>query len=296
MSEMAKIAWIGLGNMGQPMSKRLVEAGYPVTVYNRTKEKADEVVKAGAKFADNPKEAADGADVIFTMIADSATLEAVTLGANGLVNALKPGAIVIDMSTVSPDSSLKVNEAVEAKGCKFLRAPVTGSTMLAAAGTIGILCSGDKASFDKVLPIFDVLGKNKFYLGAGEEARYMKLSLNMMIGTSMQMLAESLVFGKRAGLDWAQMLEVIAGSAVGSPLVQYKTKPLANRSFAPAFTIKLMEKDFDLALDIARKMDVALPVTGMTRQFLASARATGKGEQDFSSLVVVAEELAGIKE
>lgn len=296
MSEMAKIAWIGLGNMGQPMSKRLVEAGHPVTVYNRTKEKADEVVKAGAKFADTPKGAADGADVVFTMIADSATLEAVTLGANGLVNALKPGAIVIDMSTVSPDSSLKVNEAIEAKGCKFLRAPVTGSTMLAAAGTIGILCSGDKASFDKVLPIFDVLGKNKFYLGAGEEARYMKLSLNMMIGTSMQMLAESLVFGKRAGLDWGQMLEVIAGSAVGSPLVQYKTKPLANRSFAPAFTIKLMEKDFDLALDIARKMDVALPVTGMTRQFLASARATGKGEQDFSSLVVVAEELAGIKE
>lgn len=296
MGEMAKIGWIGLGNMGQPMSKRLVEAGYQVTVYNRTKEKAGGVLAAGAKFADTPEAAARGADFVFTMIADSTVLEEVSIGANGLVGGLSPGSVVIDMSTVAPEASLKVNEAVEAKGCKFLRAPVTGSTVLAAAGTIGILCSGDKASYDRVLDVFKVLGKNQFYLGPSEESRYMKLALNMMIGTSMQMLAESLVFGKRAGLDWAQMLEVIAGSAVASPLVQYKAKPVTERSFAPAFTIKLMEKDFDLALGIAKNMDVVLPVTAMTRQFLASARSNGKGGLDFSALVLVAEEISGIKE
>lgn len=296
MAELAKIGWIGLGNMGQPMSKRLVEAGYQVVVYNRTKDKAAGVVQVGAKLADTPSEAAGAAEVIFTMIADSATLELVCLGPNGIVEGLKPGSIVIDMSTVDPDASLKVNEAVEAKGGKFLRAPVTGSTMLAQAGMIGILCSGDRQAYDQVLEIFKVLGKNQFYLGDGEEARYMKLALNMMIGTSMQMLAESLVFGERAGLDWAQMIEVIAGSVVGSPLVQYKSKPLTERSFAPAFTVKLMEKDFDLALNIAQGLDVALPVTALTRQFLASARANGKGGLDFSSLVLVAEVMAGIKE
>lgn len=296
MGEKARIGWIGLGNMGQPMSKRLVEAGYPVTVYNRTKEKAAEVVSAGAKLAESPAAVARASDFVFTMVADSAALEEVSLGPDGLVEGLNPGSVVIDMSTVSPESSLKVNAAVEGKGGKFLRAPVTGSTVLARAGTLGILCSGDRAAYERTLEIFQVLGKNQFYLGAGEESRYMKLALNMMIGTSMQMMAESLVFGKRAGLDWAQMIQVIAGSAVGSPLVQYKAKPVTERNFTPAFTVKLMEKDFDLALNIAKNMDVSLPVTALTRQFLASARSTGKGDLDFAALILVAEEMAGMKE
>ncbi|MEW6425845.1 MAG: NAD(P)-dependent oxidoreductase [Bacillota bacterium] len=296
MGEKARIGWIGLGNMGQPMSKRLVEAGYPVTVYNRTREKAAEVVSAGAKMAESPAAVARASDFVFTMVADSAALEAVSLGPDGLVEGLNPGSVVIDMSTVSPESSLKVNAAVEGKGGKLLRAPVTGSTVLAKAGTLGILCSGDRAAYERTLEIFQVLGKNQFYLGAGEESRYMKLALNMMIGISMQMMAESLVFGKRAGLDWAQMIQVIAGSAVGSPLVQYKAKPVTERNFTPAFTVKLMEKDFDLALNIAKNMDVSLPVTALTRQFLASARSTGKGDLDFAALILVAEEMAGIKE
>ncbi|MEL7564366.1 MAG: NAD(P)-dependent oxidoreductase [Dehalobacterium sp.] len=293
---MAKIGWIGLGNMGVPMSKRLVEAGHEVKVYNRTKEKADEVVALGAEYTATPKEAAEDSDYVFSMIAGDEALHEVWLEENGITAGMNEGTVGIDMSTVSPEASSKVNAAVEAKQGKFLRAPVTGSTVLAAAGTLGILASGDASAYGKTLDIFKTLGKNQFYLGANEEARYMKLCLNMMIGTSMQMLAESLVFGKRAGLDWAQMLEVIAGSAVGSPLVNYKAKPVGARSFSPAFTAKLMEKDFDLALNIARNMDVALPVTAMTRQFLASARATGKGNLDFSSLILVAEELAGIKE
>lgn len=296
MGEMARIGWIGLGNMGQPMSKRLVEAGYQVTVYNRTKEKAAEVVSAGAKMAESPAAVARASNFVFTMVADSAALEAVSLGPDGLVAGLAPGSVVIDMSTVSPESSLKVNEAIEGKGSKFLRAPVTGSTVLAKAGTLGILCSGDRAAYERVLDVFKVLGKNQFYLGSGEESRYMKLALNIMIGTTMQMMAEALIFGKRAGLDWAQMIEVMAGSAVGSPLVQYKAKPLTERNFAPAFTVKLMEKDFDLALNIAKNMEVVLPVTAITRQFLASARSIGKGDLDFAALVLVAEHMAGMAE
>ncbi|MBE3580518.1 MAG: NAD(P)-dependent oxidoreductase [Thermoanaerobacteraceae bacterium] len=289
-----RVGWIGLGNMGKPMSSRLLEAGYPLTVYNRTAEKAKELVSKGAKLASSPKEVAEASEFVFITIADSKALIDVCLGKDGVVEGLKPGSIVIDHSTVSPEASLQVNEAVEAKGCKLLRAPVTGSTVLAAAGTLGILCSGDREAYEKTLELFKILGKNQFYLGGGEESRYMKLALNIMVGTTCQMLAEALVFGERAGLNWGQMLEVIAGSAVGSPLVNYKAKPLANRDYTPAFTTRLMEKDFDLALEIARSMDVSLPITALTRQFLAAARATGKGELDFSSLVLLAEEMAGI--
>lgn len=295
MGQELKIGWIGLGNMGQPMSTRLVEAGYQVAVYNRNRDKAEGVVKAGAKLVNSPKEAATGADVVFTMIADNAALEAVTFGDNGAIAGLKPGAILVDMSTVEPVGSLKVNAAVEAKGCKFLRAPVTGSTVLAKAGTIGVLASGDKVAYEKVLELFKILGKAQFYLGGGEEARYMKIALNMMIGTSMQMFAESLVLGTKAGLDRAQMIEVICGSVVGSPFIQYKAKPLAEGNYAPAFSVKLMEKDFDLALSMAKTDSVPLPVTSIVRQCLAALHATGRSNLDFSAVTLLEEELSGIK-
>ncbi len=294
MGQQLKIGWIGLGNMGQPMSTRLLEAGYSVTVYNRNKDKAAAVVQAGAKLVSSPKEAAVGADVVFTMIADNAALEAVTMGENGAIAGLQPGAILVDMSTVEPIGSSKVNAAVEAKGCKFLRAPVTGSTVLAKAGTIGILCSGDSAAYEKTLELFKILGKAQFYLGSGEEARYMKIALNMMIGTSMQMFAESLVLGVKAGLDRKQMIDVICGSVVGSPFINYKAKPLAEGNYAPAFSTRLMEKDFDLALGMAKTQGVPLPVTAIVRQSLCAAHNTGKADMDFSSVTLLLEELAGM--
>jgi 3-hydroxyisobutyrate dehydrogenase-like beta-hydroxyacid dehydrogenase len=295
MGQELKIGWIGLGNMGQPMSTRLLEAGYQVTVYNRNAAKAAEVVKAGAKLVNSPKEAASGADVVFTMIADNAALEAVTMGENGAIAGLKSGAILVDMSTVEPIGSSKVNAAVEAKGCKFLRAPVTGSTVLAKAGTIGILASGDKVAYEKALELFKILGKAQFYLGGGEEARYMKIALNMMIGTSMQMFAESLVLGTKAGLNRQQMIEVICGSVVGSPFINYKAKPLAEGNYAPAFSTRLMEKDFDLALNMAKNDGVPLPVTAIVRQMLAASHNTGKADMDFSAVTLLLEELAGMK-
>lgn len=291
---MAKIGWIGLGNMGVPMSQNLIKAGHEVTVWNRTKAKADDVLAAGAKWADTPKEIAEKCDFIFTMVSDGPTLQSVTLSENGVVAGLSPQKIVIDMSTVSPAESAKVNDAIEAKDCKFLRAPVTGSTVLAVNATLGILASGDKAAYDKTLPLFEAMGKNQFYLGGDEEARVMKLSLNTMIGTSMQMMAEAVVLAEKAGLDVAQVCEVIAGSAVGSPLVGYKTAVITKGEYAPAFSVKLMMKDFDLAFDAAKQYGVAMPVTAVTRQALASAAATGRAEKDFSVLTQVLEGQCGV--
>jgi 3-hydroxyisobutyrate dehydrogenase-like beta-hydroxyacid dehydrogenase len=294
MSEKHKIAWIGVGRMGQPMAMRLINAGYPVTVYNRDGTKTAEAVKAGARAAKSPREAADGADFAFTMISDSGALEAVSLGDAGAVVGLKPGAVLIDMSTVDPQSSSKVNAAVEGRGCRYLRAPVTGSTGLAQTGGLGILCSGDRAAYDRTMEVFRCLGNSFFYLGCGEEARYMKIAINMMIGTTIQMWAESLTFGEKAGLEWAQMIDVLANSVAGSRLIGYKSKPVTERNFTPAFTVKLMEKDFDLALAMAKANGLPLPVTSLVRQFYASAEATGKGELDFSALILLAEEMAGL--
>jgi 3-hydroxyisobutyrate dehydrogenase len=292
---MAKIGWVGLGNMGNPMSTNLLKAGNEVTVWNRTKAKGDSVVAAGGKWADSPADVAKAGDFIFTMVSDGPTLKAVTIGDKGIVSALTAGKIVIDMSTVSVAESAEVNAAVEAKGCKFLRAPVTGSTMLAQNAGLGILASGDKAAYDKTLPLFEKLGKNQFYLGGKEEARVMKLSLNLMIGCEMQLEAEAVVLAEKAGLNVAQVCEIIAGSAAGSPLTGYKAKIISSGDYAPAFTVKLMMKDFALATDVAKQYGVPLPVTALTNQFFQAAASTGRAEKDFSVLTQLLEEQAGIK-
>ncbi|MCL2111963.1 MAG: NAD(P)-dependent oxidoreductase [Clostridiales bacterium] len=291
---MSKIGWIGLGNMGIPMSVNLVKAGKDVVVWNRTKSKADEVVAAGAAWADSPKAVAEACDFVFTMVADGPALHDAVLGADGAAAGLSPGKIVIDMSTISVAESAKVNEAVEAAGCKFLRAPVTGSTALAAAGTVGVLASGDKAAYEKTLPLFEIVGGNQFYLGGGDEARVMKLSLNLMIATTMQMQAEAVVMAEKAGLDVAQVCDIIAGSAVGSPLTGYKSKVIAEGVYAPAFPIRLMIKDLKLALGVGEAYGVKMESTELTKNRMELAQSKGYGDNDFSVLVKLLEEDSGV--
>jgi len=291
-----KVGFVGLGTMGQPMAGRILGAGFPLTVWNRTKGKTDELVKKGAKAAGSAKEVAAQSDVIVSMIADGPALEAITFGDSGVQAGIKSGSVFIDMSTVDPESSMRVVKAVEAKGAKMLRAPVSGSTVLASSGTLTILASGDKAAFDRCLPIFQTMGQKVFHVGTGDQARYLKLVLNMMVGTTCQMLAEALTFGKKAGLEWKQMLEIISASVVGSPLVNYKAGPIGDRNFKPAFTAALMAKDFDLALKAGAELGVAMPTIGLVRQFLNMMKGTGRGDLDFSGLILLMEEVAGIKD
>lgn len=182
MADKQKIAWIGLGKMGVPMSTNLVKKGYGVTVYNRTKDKAKALAEQGAKVAGSPKEAAAGADVMISMISDDPALEAVSYGPNGAFEGAKSGAVFIDMSTVSPVASARVDEKAKAKGIKYLRAPVSGSTALATAGTLTIFASGPKDAYDKCVDILGSMGQKVFHVGSGEEARYLKLVMNMMVG------------------------------------------------------------------------------------------------------------------
>lgn len=290
----ATLGWAGLGNMGQPMSRRLLESGYQMVVYNRSAEKTGTAAGLGARVASSPAELGSLVDITFTMVADSAALESIAMGSGSILEGANPGSILIDMSTVSPAASARVAEAAGEKNIRYLRAPVSGSTPAAAAGTLGIMVSGDRSALQEVSEILKVLGQKIFYLGESEEARYMKLAVNIMLGITGQMLGEALAFGKKAGLDWHKMLEVIGNSAVASPVISYKAGTLSKRDFSPMFALKLLDKDFDLALSAGKELCVPLPVTSLVKQLLTSAKATGKSELDFTALVLQAEELSGI--
>jgi len=295
MADKQKVGWIGLGKMGIPMSTNLVKAGHSVTVYNRTKAKTKELADQGASVADTPKAAAKGQDVIISMISDDPVLEAISFGPDGAFEGAKSGAVFIDMSTVSPGSSACVAEAANKKGIKYLRAPVSGSTVLAAAGNLTIFASGPKDAYDQVVNLFEIMGQKSFHVGTGEEARYLKLVLNMMVGLTSAMVAEALTFGEAGGMDWGQMIDIVNASVVASPLVGYKGQILKDRNYAPAFTAAQMAKDFDIALDTGRANKVPLLLTSIVRQFYGTMMATGKGDQDFFGLTPLMEEMAGIK-
>ena len=295
MGDKAKIAWIGLGKMGQPMAGNLVQKGYSLTVYDVVKDRGTELSAMGAAVAASPEEAARQADVIISMIPDDRVLEAISFGAGGAFGGARTGAVFIDMSTVSPGVSARTAQAAEQKHIAYLRAPVSGSTALAATGSLTIFVSGPKEAYETCLSIFHCIGQKVFHVGTGEEARYLKLVLNMMVGLTSAMMAEALTFGEAGGMNWEQMIDIINASVVASPLVAYKSEPLKTRNYAPTFSVKQMAKDFDLMLGAGRSSNVPTPVTALVRQFYGTLIANGKGEEDFFALVKLVEGMAGIK-
>lgn len=292
---MQTIGWIGLGKMGVPMAHNLIKAGAPLSVYNRTPKRTRDLEAAGATVADSLQALAGSVEVVISMVSDDAALDAVSMGTDGAFQAMAPGSIFIDMSTVSPAISAKVANAAKTKGIRYLRAPVSGSVALAAAAMLTILASGPREAYDECLPIFDAMSAKQYHVGSAEEARVLKLSLNMMVGITAAMMGEALAFGEGGGMDWDQMLEIISNSAVASPLVGYKVAPLKARDFTPAFSASQMAKDFDLALDAARDTGVPMPVTTLVREFWEEMEASGKGELDFFAYVTLLEEMAGIR-
>ena len=295
MSEKQRIGWIGLGKMGTPMSGNLLKAGFPLSVYDIIEERVRILAEQGARSADSLKALAADAEVVISMIPDDRALEAVSIAPDGAFQGARAGAIYIDMSTVSPSASARLADAAKAKGIRYLRAPVSGSTALAAAGTLTIFASGPKDAYDQCREIFLALGQKSYHVGTGEQARYLKLVLNIMVGLTAAVAAEALSFGEKGGMDWDQMIEIVTNSVVASPLIGYKAKALKERNFVPAFTAAQMAKDLDIAMDTGRSMDQPLPLVSMVRQFLGAMKAQGKGELDFFGLLTLWEEMGNIK-
>lgn len=288
-----KIGFVGLGLMGSRMALNLVRAGYPVTVYNRTPEKTKPLAEAGATVAGSLAEAARNSEIVITMVSDSAALQAVVLGADGLLNSLQPDAVLIDMSTVDPKVSRELAEAVRARGAHMLDAPVSGSTLLAEQGTLSIMVGGEESVHERVREVLLKIGSRTTHVGPNGTAASLKLAVNIVIGVTMQVLAESIVLAERAGVAREIAVEVLSNSAVASPFLKYKAPQLLQPLGPAAFTVSMMQKDFTMALQMAREAGVPIPATAVANEVVTMARGLGLGDYDMAAVTNVIRQLSG---
>ena len=291
-----KIGWIGVGNMGLPMSGHLLEAGHEVTAFDVDQGRLAQVAARGAAMARSVAEAASDAEVVFSSIPDDDALRTVALGATGVIEASADSTIYVDMSTVSPAISEEVAEVAAGRGVSYLRAPVSGSVTLAESGTLTVIVSGPEITFRHCRPLFERLGSKVFHVGAGEQARYLKLAINNMVHATAVAMAETLAVGRRGGLDWAQMLEVIASSAVASPLVQYKSEPIRNRDFSPMSFVSTSIKDQELFNAAAAEAGVGLDIAPTLAEVFREMMDSEDRDKDFFATVLRAERRSGLAE
>lgn len=286
-----RIAWIGAGKMGLPVCHRLKAHGHDVRVLARRPAQAEALRAAGFAVASDVPTLIREVDVVFTCVSDDAALADVVLN-EGFSAAFPAAATLIDMSTVSPAISAAVSAHL-GPAARYLRAPVSGSTVMAEAGTLTALVSGARAAFDSMADIFAAFTKAAFYLGAAEQARYLKLAINSMVAATSVLLGEALALGRKGGLDDATMLDVITQSAVASPLIGYKKAMVVSGSYAPAATLDMLRKDVELFLAAGQQLGLALPAGELVRATYDRAAARGLGEQDFFVLVREAGQATG---
>jgi 3-hydroxyisobutyrate dehydrogenase-like beta-hydroxyacid dehydrogenase len=279
------VAVVGLGQMGTAFAERLLAAGLEVLVANRTPGRAGDLVARGATELGSPAEAWSKADVCVTSVADSAALLELALGADGLLGPAGAGKTLIEMSTVSPEASARLAEAAADAGVRYLRAPVSGNPFVVRAGNLTILVSGEETTFADCREVLAAIGPNLFYLGTGEVARVVKLSLNLMVAGTAQLLAECIALAEANGVDRARLLEVVGGSVVGSPFVKVKTGPLIANDYTSTFTTRLMQKDLGMILDLAARSGQPLPVSALVAELLQTATDHGMGDLDFMALL-----------
>jgi 3-hydroxyisobutyrate dehydrogenase-like beta-hydroxyacid dehydrogenase len=291
--ELPRVAVLGLGKMGEALAERVLDAGYPLAVYNRTVERTEPLAARGATVFRSAAEGPANADVCITMVADDAALEAVALGEHGVLARPAPGTVLIDMSTVSVGVSERVAERATETGVEYLRAPVSGNPGVVRGGTLTIIVSGPEQVALELDPLLRALGPKVLYVGERERARVAKLVLQVLVGGTAELLGEALVLGESAGIDRARLLEVIGASAVGSPFVAYKSEPLLRDDYSATFTTEMMLKDIDLVLDLARESDLRLPFARQLRELLESAAAGGYGDVDFIALYAQLRQDAG---
>ncbi|MFB6462533.1 NAD(P)-dependent oxidoreductase [Bradyrhizobium tunisiense] len=290
------IAFIGIGKMGLPMSMLLAEAGYTVTAFDRSVARLDEARAQGISIAASPAEAVSGKAAVVTSLPDDAALRGALLGPAGLIAAMSPGAVLVETSTVSVEASNEVAAAAQARGIAYLRAPVSGNASIVHTGGLSCFVSGPKDAFENTMPLFAAFTRAQTYLGPAEEARYAKLSVNLMIAVSAAMMAESLALARKGGIAWQDILKVLDDSAVASPMVKYKTAPLRSRDFESTFSCKQMAKDLDLILGAGHAIGVPLQLAAQVRETYGALVAQGDGEADFIATVKHLERLSGLGE
>jgi len=279
---MKSIAFIGTGLMGKPMAMNLLKKGFSLTVYNRSKDKTQELVGAGARLAASPREAAERADVVITMLANIEAVDAVLSGDNGILKSLKPGSIYIDMSTITPEASQRFAERVEATGAKMLDSPVIGTTSVAMKGELTIIVGGDPRVLDEIRDILQAMGKFVFHIGDHGSACGMKLVINHFIAGMIELLAEGFQLSEKLGIDPSIFSNVLNSSAVRSPTYDVRTPNMVSRNYPTQFPVRLLVKDLNYITQTAEKVGAVMPVHSLLRSLYSLIDTRGHSEQDFS--------------
>ncbi len=294
MAQLPVIAWIGAGRMGVAMASFILKAGYPVNVFSRTASSRQKLVALGATEKLSVAQCIANADIVFSCITDDVALREITLGADGVVANAKTNAIFIDTSTVSVEVSKEVDGAAAKHDVPYLRMPISGNAASARIGNVTALISGPESAWRQVKPIAQTFSAAQVYLGSGEEARVMKLVVNLLVYAHAQAMAEALTLGRKAGLDWNLMLDTLGQSTLASPWLKAKVALMKPRDFTPTMTGRMILKDLDLMLDAARSNAVPLPITVLTRQLTQELIDEGLGDEDYMAMIKLAEKQAGL--
>jgi 3-hydroxyisobutyrate dehydrogenase-like beta-hydroxyacid dehydrogenase len=290
---MTAVGVVGLGAMGSRLAGRLLDAGHQVVGTNRTREKAEPLIARGLDWKQTPREVAEAAEVVLSMVTDGPALEAVAPGPDGILAGLRPGSIWIDMSTVDPQTSRALAAAAKARGAELLDAPVSGSVPAAEAGTLTIMVGGDEQTFRSVESLLHELGTSVTYIGENGQALLLKFAINANLAVQMLAFAEGVLLAERGGIDRKLAVEVMSNSAIGSPMLQARAPLVLDLPEQGWFDVRLMQKDLLLALAAARELMVPLQTAAVTNELLTTARALGYGTRDIAALHQVLAHVAG---
>jgi 3-hydroxyisobutyrate dehydrogenase-like beta-hydroxyacid dehydrogenase len=294
---MAKLGFLGLGIMGYPMARHLLDAGHDVALWSHSASKATELAagRPNARACATPREVAENADCIFLIVGDTAMSETVVFGPGGLLEGAKPGTVIVDASTVAPAYSRSASERCKAKGVEFLDAPCTGSKPGAEGGTLTFMIGGDQSVFAAVKPYFEPMGKQLYYCGGPGLGMNAKLTQNLILSNLLQAFNEGMVLATKAGVDPDLMVDILSNSAARSGLISFKAPYVFRRDFSTNFSVKWMHKDIGLMLDSAKDIGVPLPLTALTHQMFQAAISQGSGDEDICSTIKVLEGIAGVE-
>jgi len=291
-----RIGFIGLGVMGKPMAKNLLKAGYSLVVCKHLDPRpVNELVAAGAQEAISPKQVAEMSDIVITMLPDSAEVEEVVLGENGLLKGARKGLVIIDMSSIAPSTSRKIAVEAERRGAEVLDAPVSGGETGAIQGTLAIMVGGREATFSKCINILRAMGKSIIRVGDAGAGQVVKLANQIIVALNIAALSEAFVLGAKAGVDPYIMYQAIRTGFAGSNVLDAKIPTILERNFKPGFKIRLHHKDLKNALETARELKVPIPLTSLVQQVLCALINEGKGEADHSAIINFSERLANIE-
>jgi 2-hydroxy-3-oxopropionate reductase len=288
-----KIGFVGLGIMGRPMARNLMEDGYELVLYNRTEEKAEELAQEGtAEVAGSPREVAENSDIIITMLPDSPQVEEVLAGEGGVLEGLGEGSLIVDMSTISPVVTKELAAKAGERGASMLDAPVSGGDVGAINGELSIMVGGSEEDFERAKPLFDVMGKVATLVGPVGSGQVVKACNQIVVALNIEAVSEALVLGSKAGVAPEKVVEALSGGLAGSAVMEAKKEKFFGHDFEPGFKIELHHKDLGIALAAGREYGVTLPVTAIVDQMLEASKARGRADRDHSALLTLLEEAA----